>query len=128
MAWYAIQALGAIGQEQLLGKYAPHLYQTKPLLNEQGNQVNLKRKGQKKYAISQNYLDGSGKPTAGVKVDDEGNLSKRRFNPGDKAALLIPSGLAINAGIGLMSPMGGAEGYSALIPQEGDKKSSANPV
>ena len=124
----AIQALGAIGQEQLLGKYAPQLYQTKPLLNEQGNQINLKRKGQKKYAISQNYLDGSGKPTAGVKIDDEGNLSKRRFDPGDKAALLIPSGLAINAGIGLMSPMGGAEGYSALIPSEDDKKTSANPV
>ena len=68
------------------------------------------------------------KATKGVRIDDEGNMSKRRFEPGAKAALLIPSGLAINAGIGLMSPMGGAPGYTAVIPEEDDLKVSANPV
>ena len=73
-------------------------------------------------------LDPTGKPTKGVRITDGGQIAKRNFDPGDKAALLIPSGLAINAGIGLMSPMGGAEGYEAVIPDEDNKKQSANPV
>jgi hypothetical protein len=124
----AIQALGSIGQEQLLGKFAPQLYGTNPLTNAAGGQLNKKKKADREYAIKQNYLDGSGKPTKGVRFDDDGNMSKRRFEPGAKAALLIPSGLAINAGIGLMSPMGGAPGYTAVIPEEDDLKVSANPV
>jgi len=127
----AIQALGSIGQEALLGKYAKNLYKSDAVQNAQGNPLSMKSKADRAYAIQEGYLDKeSGKPKKGYRVssDENSTLSKARYRPGDKAALLIPSGLAINAGVGLMSPMGGAPGYEALIPSEEDPRKSANPV
>ena len=125
----AIQALGSIGQESLLGKYAKQLYQSDPILDASGRELNMKNKGDKAYAIENNYIDReTEKPTKGIRTNSDGSLSKARFTAGDKAALLIPSGLAINAGVGLMSPLGGAPGYEALIPSEEDAKVSGNPV
>ena len=127
----AIQALGSIGQEALLGRFAKDLYKSDPVQNAQGNPLSMKSKADRAYAIQQGYLDKeSGKPKKGYRVssDENSTLSQARYRPGDKAALLIPSGLAINAGVGLMSPMGGAPGYEALIPSEEDPRKSANPV
>ena len=44
-------------------------------------------------------------------------LLKRNHEPGHQlAALMIPTGIAINTGLGLlMSPFGGAEGYKAAV-------------
>ena len=125
----AIQPLVSIGQESLLGRFAKDLYKSDVLTDATGRELNMKSKGDKAYAMENNYIDPvSKKPTRNIRRNSDGTLSKARFTAGDKAALLIPSGLAINAGIGLMSPMGGAPGYEALIPSEEDPRVSANPV
>lgn len=126
----AIQALGSIGQESLLGKFAKDLYKSDVLTDDRGRALKPNSsRGHKAVAIDKGYIDAqSGRPTKNVRINDQGELTKARFTAGDKAALLIPSGLALNAGIGLMSPMGGAPGYEALIPSEEDPRVSANPV
>ena len=48
------------------------------------------------------------------KVGEDGRYRKRQYNPGDVASLLIPTGMAINAGIGLLNPLGGSGGYTKL--------------
>ena len=63
-----------------------------------------------------------------VGQDDLGNkvYQQRNFEPGFVQALSIPSGIAINTGIGLMTPFGGAEGYKAAVPSEEDPTKTAN--
>ena len=50
----------------------------------------------------------------------QGRWQKRNFEPGFVQSLAIPSGIAINTGLGLMTPFGGAEGYKAASPSEED--------
>lgn len=45
---------------------------------------------------------------------------KRNFDPGYLATLAIPGGIAINSGLGLLTPFGGAEGYKATNPSAED--------
>ena len=67
-------------------------------------------------------------PRKGYSFDEDGTLFRRNFEPGDKAALLIPTGVAINAGLGLLSPFGGAEGFKAAIPSEEDPTKTENVI
>ena len=41
-------------------------------------------------------------------------------------SLAIPTGVAINSGLGLLTPFGGAEGYKAAIPSEEDPSKTEN--
>jgi hypothetical protein len=43
-------------------------------------------------------------------------------------SLAIPTGIAINTGLGLMSPFGGAEGYKAALPDEDDPTKTKNVI
>ena len=43
-------------------------------------------------------------------------------------ALAIPTGVAINSGLGLLTPFGGYEGYKAAIPSEEDPTKTGNVV
>ena len=43
-------------------------------------------------------------------------------------ALAIPTGVAINAGIGLLNPLGGSGGYAAAIPSEADPSKTDNAL
>ena len=73
--------------------------------------------------------DGKTKRGFSVGKDDETGqkvYQQRNFEPGFVQALSIPSGIAINTGIGLMTPFGGAEGYKAAVPSEEDPTKSAN--
>ena len=54
--------------------------------------------------------------------------TRRKYNPGDVAALGIPAGIAINAGIGLMNPLGGMGGYSAVLPSQDDPTKTSNVI
>jgi hypothetical protein len=54
--------------------------------------------------------------------------TKRKFNPGDVAALGIPTGVAINAGIGLLNPLGGSGGYEAVLPSQEDPTKTSNVI
>jgi len=75
-------------------------------------------------------IDAQGKPKRGYSVGEDDQkravYKQRNFEPGFVQALSIPSGIAINTGIGLMTPFGGAEGYKAAVPSEEDPSKTAN--
>lgn len=78
----------------------------------------ISEKGQIKKGVQTQYNNRAGGPV----------YTKRKFNPGDVAALGIPTGIAINAGIGLLSPLGGMGGYSAVLPSEDDLTKTNNVI
>ena len=45
---------------------------------------------------------------------------------GTTGSLAIPTGVAINSGLGLLTPFGGAEGYAAALPSEEDPTKTQN--
>lgn len=53
---------------------------------------------------------------------------KRNFEPGHLATLAIPGGIAINSGLGLLTPFGGAEGYKAANPSQEDPTKTNNVI
>ena len=72
-------------------------------------------------------IDGEYEPARGYSWDnDTKRWQQRNFEPGFVQALAIPSGIAINTGLGLMSPFGGAEGYKAALPSEEDPTKTEN--
>ena len=58
--------------------------------------------------------------------DNKAYYSKRYRHPGHIEMLAIPTGIATNAAMGLMTPFGGAPGYEAVIPREDDPSKTAN--
>lgn len=89
----------------------------------------LTRENQARYdaAKSANLISAEGVKRKGVGQKD-GRFTRRRFNPGDVGSLSIPTGIAINAGIGLLNPFGGSGGYSAALPSQGDPSVTENAV
>ena len=81
---------------------------------------------QKRSAFEKGYLNKEGGPLKGYSIDQDGFIEKRNLNPGDMAALMIPTGIAINTGLGLMTPFGGAEGYKAALPSQEDPTQTEN--
>ena len=115
----AAQATGNVINESVLGSQRfgnPSLYKKDVV----GNVKTAKKGGE--------FLDGAGKPRKGVSIGDKGVIEKRKFEPGHLAALGIPTGIAINTGLGLMTPFGGAEGYKAVLPDEEDPTKTSNVV
>ena len=51
---------------------------------------------------------------------------KRKYGPGLVQLAAVPAGIAINTGLGLMTPFGGAEGYKAALPSEDDPSKTSN--
>ena len=111
--WYwllnAAQATGDVITEEAVARARPDLYERepdlkKPMMNkETGQQV----------------------------VDKQGELrfhTKRKYGPGYVQLLAAPAGIAINTGIGLMTPFGGAEGYKAALPSEDDPTKTSNVI
>ena len=123
----AAQAVGNVGAEAALAAANPKLYGQTTQRTASGAPLTNNPKGPTyKIAQSRGLLDGQGRPTKGVKINADGEVQKRNFEPGDKAALLIPTGIAINAGMGLLSPFGGIEGYEAAAPDPEDKSKTRN--
>ena len=121
----AAQATGNVIAESAMGSKRlgnPKLYGKSQIRDERGLPFSIKNKDDVEVAIAKGYLDPNGNPTKGVSIGDTGDkyLEKRNFEPGHLAALMIPTGVAINTGLGLMSPFGGAEGYFAALPSSED--------
>ena len=93
----ASQAVGEIGAEQAFRQANPELYKEEP--------------------TGKQYMDKHGEMK---------DVKKRKYKPGYVQALAIPAGVAINTGLGLMTPFGGAEGYKAAIPSEEDPTKTGN--
>lgn len=76
--------------------------------------------------VANNLIDPqTAKTRKGVGVR-RGKYLQRTYNPGDVAALGIAPGAAINFGMGLMTPFGGAEGYEAAVPSAEDPSKTDN--
>ena len=87
------------------------------------------RQNRQKYeaARAADLISAEGTKRKGV-GQKNGKLTKRRFDPGDVASLAIPTGIAINAGIGLLNPLGGSGGYAAALPSDEDPSKTSNAV
>ena len=68
------------------------------------------------------------KPKKGIGLDRRNNYTRRIYEPGKVAMLGAPAGVAINAGLGLLNPMGGNEGYEAVFADPNDPSKSTNPI
>ena len=79
-------------------------------------------------AKEEGYIDDLGQMQKGVSLGDDGRYRRRQYNPGDVAALMIPTGVAINAGLGLLNPFGGAGGYEAALPSADDPSKTSNVI
>ena len=121
----AAQATGNVIAESVMGSKRfgnPDLYKKETIMDAVGNPLTVKSaKGGK-------YVDDLGNPRKGVSIEKGGVIKKRKFEPGHLAALGIPTGIAINTGLGLMTPFGGAEGYKAVLPSEEDPTKTDNVI
>lgn len=124
----ALQATGGVIAEKVIGSTLPQLYKQSPVLDKRGRAVTTNQTfTAKKLGLITDETNPL-KPTAGVKIKD-GTYVRDDYSGGMKAAaMLIPTGLAINSAAGLLTPLGGAEGYKALFPSEEDPNKTDNPV
>ena len=136
----ALQATGEVINEKVLAKAVPELYSStalqRPTVGPDGKKamrdLDISKKADREYAEEKGYMhtiDGKLKPKRGYSTKDTGDvtqLRKRNYNPGMVQALAIPTGVAINSGLGLLTPFGGAEGYKAAIPSEEDPTKTDN--
>ena len=79
-------------------------------------------------AMKEGFIDAQGNNRKGVRLDKHGRYSRRQYDPGDVASLMIPTGIAINAGIGLLNPLGGSGGYTAVLPGQDDLTKTDNVI
>ena len=79
-------------------------------------------------ALKEGFIDARGNKRKGVGIDKNGRYSRRQYDPGDVASLMIPTGIAINAGIGLLNPLGGSGGYTAVLPSQDDLTKTDNVI
>ncbi len=96
----AAQATGDMIAEEVIARARPDLYDT----------VTVER-------LRTNKVTGEREPRA---------ERKRKYAPGLVQTLAAPAGLAINTGLGLMTPFSGAEGYKAALPSAEDPNKTSN--
>ena len=131
----ALQATGEVINEKALSKAAPSLYGKTAVKNARGDRnLQMKNKKDLQYMMEQKMVRPEGTPgdmkyipARGYSTQD-GELYKRNYNPGMIQALAIPTGIAINSGLGLLTPFGGAEGYKAAMPSEEDPTKTSNVI
>ena len=138
----AFQATGQVINDEVLNAAVPELRGASPVnlpgrttKDENGEQIDKvlnMRDGEslnymKDKGITQE-IDGKQQLVRGFKADEKGNVKTRNYAQGRLAALAIPTGVAINTGLGLMSPFGGAEGYYAALPSQDDPTKTSNVI
>ena len=127
----APQASADVVTEMSYGRANPQLFGTTEIVGKSG--APLRRGSGDEEALQLGLIDENKKTTRGVKLkdsDDDGApiYVKQNYAPGDIRALSIPTGIAINTGLGLMTPFGGAEGYEAAVPDAEDKTKTSNVI
>lgn len=131
----AMQASGEVINEQVLSKANKALYGKHTVMNDMNPSLQLPLRVQDKaQAIAQGAARENPNnpdrliPNRGYSLNESGEFQKRNFEPGYIQSLSIPTGIAINSGLGLLTPFGGAEGYKAAIPSEEDPSKSGNVI
>ncbi len=129
----APQATANVVTEMALNKANPSLYQSEPYRVKEGSRKGQTVKFKNKELAEREGLivdaeSGRRKKGIGVSqgVPNKRVYTQRKYAPGAVAALGIPTGMAINTGLGLMTPFGGAQGYEAAVPSETDKSKTSN--
>lgn len=137
----ALQATGEVINESALAKAVPQLYEKSPVkstrsfVKESGKpkEAKILERGDPKNVEEMlerglvKQIDDRITPSRGYSFDDgTGELVKRNYSPGMVQSLAIPTGIAINSGLGLLTPFGGAEGYKAALPSEEDPSVTSN--
>ena len=147
--WWLInapQATASVIQDLVLQKANPDLYMTEAALNAKKKPIGKIKRDKLGYPVNNaNFQDAlayemegrldkglidreSGTPRKGVTIGKDGEYRKRIYAPGSVKALSIPTAVGINAGLGLLNPLGGQEGYEAAIPDANDPSKTANPI
>ncbi len=131
----APQAVGNIATEELLNFVNPDLFAAEKVKTADGKFAQeIKFDGPENPVKNRNYQNAvdndlidreTGSRRKGVSVKN-GYYTRRKFDPGDVGLLSWPTGIAINAGIGLLNPFGGMGGYEAVIPSEEDPTKTNN--
>ena len=149
-AWWLInapQAVVNVAQEGVLSKVAPDLFGTTQVMRDipevrtPGGRIltPAQKRGltdtaeDREWAQDNGILDAQGRPKRRYsikkgKVGEVGEIRERNYAPGYVDSLMIPSGIAVNAGIGLLNPFGGSEGYDAVLPDEEDPNKTKNVI
>ena len=101
-----------------------------PKLRTQGLTQFQQEQNQRAYDLAreEGYINELGEMRKGVSLGDNNRYRRRQYNPGDVASLMIPTGIAINAGLGLLNPLGGSGGYTAALPSQGDLTKTDNVI
>ena len=128
----ALQATGAVATELTYGIKHPELFGVSRTLDDFGNPIKKSPKTEN-TAKRLGLIDEAGETRRGVRLQRDRNSEdyfyvKQNYAPGDVNSLLIPTGIAINSGLGLLSPFGGAEGYEAAAPSQSDPSKTENVV
>ena len=131
----APQATGNVINEEILNRVNPDLFGAENAKNRHGEDIKTVRMDKSgepiqdahyQHAIDNDLIDReTGRRKKGVGTR-KGVYTRRLYDPGDVASLGIAPGIAINAGIGLLNPFGGANGYEAVIPSDEDPTKTAN--
>ena len=135
----ALQASGEVANEYVLGRFnraaaeagkTKDLFGKSPVINKlSGDTLRPSAKSQAVAQGAARLQDGKLVPNRGYSIKgggDDAEFVKRNFEPGYVQSLAIPTGIAINSGLGLLSAFGGAEGYKAANPSPEDPTKADN--
>lgn len=118
----AAQATGNVINEAVLAQVNPDLY------GSQKSDVSYKDiNALEDIGWANRNAQGNLERAPGV-FQKGGKAARKNYRSGYVTALGIPSGVAINNALGLLTPFGGAEGYEAVMPSEADPSKTSNVV
>ena len=154
--WWLInapQALASVIADKALKEANPDLYKVSEIRDEDGRPYHQIRRDDiteevienNDYRRARSYKDpnrvhegivsgpnaegkGKGEIRKGYNINSAGNYTQRMYDPGAVKALSIPTTIAINAGIGLLNPLGGSGGYEAALPSIDDPTKTSNVI
>jgi hypothetical protein len=136
----ALQASGSVINDEVIkranrmahGEHGPkNLWGKSTVMNDLNPEAPLRVKNSAQ-AIAQGAakkINGKTVPARNYSIagtGDDAVYQKRNFQPGDIGWLSVPTGIAINSGLGLLTPFGGAEGYKAAVPSDEDPTKTDN--
>ena len=137
----APQAVANVMQESRIAHAAPDLYASDKIYNGKGHELTLEPENYQELmqrgliSITERGEAIPGKGVNRINPSESENikrnvyaLSKRRYQPGHVDALMWPTGIAINAGVGLMNPLGGSNGYGAVFESKDDPTKTNNVI
>tara|TARA_R100000664_G_C2745097_1_gene132976 strand:+ start:267 stop:1436 length:1170 start_codon:yes stop_codon:yes gene_type:complete len=128
-AWWlinAVQAIANVAQEGLLSKARPDLWGRQPYLTAKGKPVATDVDSIDE-AIKEGLVDaGTERLKKGISRGDDGYYQQRKYPAIYGDLLTAPAALGVNAGLGLLNPIGGNEGYAAAVPGQEDSSKTDN--